>query len=68
MLSAGWSGRIAIGVTDLQTGQSISINGSERLSAASTIKIFVTMVIAQDIDAGRYPASDVDDLMHAMMG
>lgn len=67
-LSAGWDGKVAIGVTDLQTGKSISVNGAERLSAASTIKIFVVMVVAQDIDAGRYPESDVSDLVRATMG
>ncbi len=67
-LTSGWDGKLAIGITDIQTGQSISINGAERLSAASTIKIFVDMVIAQDVDAGRYPESDVEDLVRAMMG
>ncbi len=67
-LSSGWDGKVALGVTDLQTGQSISVNGAERLSAASTIKIFVVMVVAQDIDAGRYLESDVDDLVRAAMG
>lgn len=67
-LTAGWDGRFALGVTDIQTGKSISVNGTERLSAASTIKIFVVMVVAQDIDAGRYPESDVNDLVRAAMG
>ncbi len=67
-LSAGWDGRVAIGVSDLQTGQSISVNGAERFSAASTIKILVAMVVAQDVDAGRYPESAVDNLVRAMMG
>lgn len=67
-LIAASDGKVAIGFTDLQTGQSISINGSERLSAASTIKFLVVMVVAEDIDAGRYPESDVDDLILATMG
>ncbi len=66
MLS-GWSGDYAVTVTDLQTDQSISVNGTRSQTAASTIKIYIAIAIAQQIDDGRLAHADVDDLMQSMM-
>ncbi len=67
-LVAGWSGQNAVSVTDLQTNQTISINGARPQIAACTIKIGIIMVVAQDIEAGRYTAAEVDSLVRSMMG
>ncbi|HET9015553.1 MAG TPA: serine hydrolase, partial [Thermomicrobiaceae bacterium] len=67
-LVAGWSGENAVSVTDLQTGQTISVNGARPQIAACTIKIGIIMAVAQDIEAGRYTADDVDSLVRSMMG
>ena len=67
MLS-GWDGDYAVSVTDLQTDQTISVNGDAEQPAASTIKIFVAIAIAQQIDAGTINQSDVDERMQFMMG
>ena len=65
---AGWAGENAVSVTDLQTGQTISVNGSRPQPAACTIKIAIMMVVAQDIEAGRYTAAEVDSLVRDAMG
>lgn len=65
---AGWRGDYAVTVTDLQTDQPVSVNGSHSQTAASTIKIYVAIAIAQQIDAGKFTRSNVDGLMRAMMG
>ena len=65
---SSWNGDYAVSVTDLQSGQSISVNGEVEQPAASTIKIFVAIAIAQQIDAGTIDQSDVDERMRLMMG
>jgi beta-lactamase class A len=65
---SGWNGKYAVTVTDLQTGQTVSVNGARSQTAASTIKIFIAIGIAQQIDAGHIAKDDVDGLMQAMMG
>ncbi|HUY99714.1 MAG TPA: serine hydrolase, partial [Thermomicrobiaceae bacterium] len=67
-LVAGWDGENAVSVTDLQTGQAIAVNGSRPQIAACTIKLGIIMAVAQDIEAGRYTADEVDDLVRSMMG
>jgi len=64
----GWDGTYAVAVTDLQTDQTISVNGSRQQEAASTIKIYVAMAVAQDIESGSLNKDDVDGLVDAMMG
>ncbi|MGA7669839.1 MAG: serine hydrolase [Nitrolancea sp.] len=66
-LLSSWNGNYAVSVTDVQTGQTISINGDVEEPAASTIKIFVALAIAQQIDAGAIELDDVDDQMRLMM-
>lgn len=63
-----WSGWQAVSVTDLQTGRSISINGDRAQFAACTIKIFILVAVAQDIEAGRYSRESVYDLVLSAMG
>ncbi|HLI50216.1 MAG TPA: serine hydrolase, partial [Thermomicrobiaceae bacterium] len=65
---AGWSGDYAVTITDLQSGQSIDINGDRPQSSASTIKLAVLIAIAQDIAHGVRTEASVDSLVDAMMG
>lgn len=65
---AEWGDISAVSVLDLQTGQTIAVNGSRPQLAACTIKFVILMALAQDIEAGRYTAEDVDPLVHSMMG
>lgn len=67
-LVTSWSGEHAVSVTDLQTGQTVSVNGNRRQLAACTIKIPLMIAIAQDIEAGHYTADDVDALVRSAMG
>lgn len=67
-LVASWAGQNAVSVTDLQTGQTISINGSRPQLAACTIKIPIMMVLAQDIEAGRYSEAEVEPYVLSAMG
>jgi beta-lactamase class A len=62
------SGDHAVSVTDLQTGRIISIHGARPQLAACTIKIGILMAVAQDLEAGRYSAEEIDALVHSAMG
>lgn len=64
----GWDAWNAVSVMDLQTGKIISINGDRQQPAACTMKIFIMIAIAQDIEAGKYRASDVEGLVVSAMG
>lgn len=66
-LLGDWDGEYAVAITDLQTGQTISINGSRQQVSASTIKIYVLMAVAEDIESGALNQDDVDGLVDAMM-
>lgn len=61
----GWN---AVTITDLQSGESLSINGARAQPAACTIKIFIMMAIAQDIAGGKYTADSVAALVYSAMG
>ena len=63
-----WGGQNAVTITDLQTGQSLSVNGDRAQPAACTIKIFIMFAIAQDIAAGRYSKESVASLVYSAMG
>lgn len=67
-LVESWAGENAVTVTDLQTGQQISINGDRPQLAACTNKIFIMVAVAQDIAAGKYTAADVEHLVIPAMG
>jgi hypothetical protein len=63
-----WPGEHAVSVLDLQTDQLISVNGGRAQMAACSIKIFIMMAVAQDIEAGRYTADSVEYLVLDAMG
>lgn len=64
---SGWNGQYAVSITDLQSRETVSVCGAREQPAASTIKLFVAIGIAQEIDAGDIKRDAVDGLMRAMM-
>lgn len=63
-----WAGQHAFSVTDLQTGESVSVNGDRPQYAACTIKIYLMIAVAQDIAAGLYTHDDIAFLVDRTMG
>ena len=53
----------AVAVTDLQTGESIDVNGDEPRHAGCTANWFVLLSTVIDLQEGRYPESEVDSLI-----
>lgn len=53
-------GRFAVAVTDLQTGETIGV-GLDRVQLSGCVmNLFAIIAALRDVDAGRYPLSDVD--------
>ncbi len=53
-------GNFAIAVTDLQTGESIHVNGDDGARIPGcTMNFFVLLSVVRDLQAGLYPESDV---------
>ncbi|OGY25407.1 MAG: hypothetical protein A2Z24_02860 [Candidatus Woykebacteria bacterium RBG_16_44_10] len=64
---AAYSGEVAVAVTDLKTGQNISINGEKDYFPASSIKILILARCLKDVEDGKYKRSQVDSLLSSMM-
>ena len=64
---SGYQGEVAIAVTDLKTGNSISIEGDKIYFPASSIKALIMGSVLKDVEAGRYSPSSVDKLLSDMM-
>jgi hypothetical protein len=58
-----WSFDAAVAVTDLQTGESIDVNGDVPHYAGCSINFFVLLSVVMDLEQGRYPESYVGDLI-----
>jgi hypothetical protein len=58
-------GVYAVAVTDLQTGETVSVRGRERQLSGCAMNLFVLYQAAQDVEAGRYPLATVDALVRA---
>ncbi len=58
-----WGFNAAVAVTDLQTGESIDIQGDDPRMPGCTINLFVLMRVVMDLQEGRYPESWVGDLI-----
>ena len=67
-LVSGWAGRSGVAVMDLQTGQIVGVNIDQQQVSACVVKIFIMMAVAEDIEAGKYTAASVDDLVRDAMG
>ena len=65
-VDAYWApGVYAVAVTDLQTGETVSVRGGERQLAGCSMNLFVLYRAAADVEAGRYPLATVDALVRA---
>jgi len=53
----------AVAVTDLQTGESIDVNGDMPRLPGCAINWFVLLSVVMDLEAGRYPEGDVGELI-----
>lgn len=54
---------VAVAVTDLQTGESIHVNGDDPKLTGCTINFLVLLQTVKDLQEGRYPESWVGDLI-----
>ncbi len=63
----GYPGTVGLAITDLQTEETLAINGQRRISAASTIKIFILLATLREVETGAYPLEEVQDALDAMM-
>ena len=61
--SAATSGNFAFAVTDLQTGEHISVNGDRVQRAACVMNLFAIIAALRDVQAGFFPLEDVDALI-----
>ncbi len=60
---ASTPGEFAIAVTDLQSGQTIHVDGERSHRAACVMNLFVIITVLRDVQAGFYPLADVDALI-----
>lgn len=59
------SGRVAVAVTDLETGETVSVNGDRLQFAGCAINLAVLVLALQDVADGRLALVDVADLVRA---
>lgn len=62
---AAWSFETAVAVTDLQTGETISVNGDRPQLTGCAINLFVLMQAVIDVQNGLYPEPQVGSLISA---
>jgi hypothetical protein len=58
-------GKYAVAVTDLQTGESISVNGDQPQLSGCVVNLFALFQAVIDVWSGRYPQDVVDSLISA---
>jgi hypothetical protein len=56
-------GRYAVAVTDLQTGDTIAVNGERPQRSGCSINLYVLLLVTLDLQDGRYPVEQVDEIM-----
>ncbi len=61
--AAATPGEFAFAVTDLQTGEHISIHGAREHRAACVMNLFAIIAALRDVQAGFFPLEDVDALI-----
>ena len=52
------TGRLCIGITDLQTGEVYTLNGDEKWPTASVFKVFVLAELYRQVTEGKYKITD----------
>jgi beta-lactamase class A len=60
---AGGGGEYSVAVTDLQTGETVAVNGDRHQLSGCSINLFVLMQAVADLQAGRYEEPLVRDLI-----
>ena len=60
-----WSFQTAVAVTDLQTGETIHVNGDRKQFAGCVMNFFALMQAVIDVQEGRYEEARVGDLISA---
>jgi beta-lactamase class A len=58
-------GVYAVAVTDLQTGETVSVRGTEPQLSGCSMNLFVLYQVVQDVASGKYPLETVDALVRA---
>jgi hypothetical protein len=58
-------GRFAAAVTDLQTGYTVSANGTQHQLTGCVANLFILIATMQGVEAGEYPLETVSDLVDA---
>jgi beta-lactamase class A len=58
-------GEYAVAVTDLQTGETVSVNGDVQRLSGCVMNLFVILQVARDLQDGRYDVSRADSLIAA---
>lgn len=58
-------GRYSVAVTDLQTGETVSVNGDEPHLAGCVVNLFALYQAVRDVWANRYPLDMVESLISA---
>ncbi len=64
---SSFPGDVGLVVTDLQTGEIISINGDKKYEPGSVIKIFTWLSVVKDIEEGKYMLGEVEEEVNAML-
>lgn len=58
-------GKYAVAVTDLQTGETVSVNGDQPRLSGCVVNLFALYQAVRDVWSGRYPQEYVDALIRA---
>lgn len=64
---SSFPGDVGLAVTDLQTGETISIDGDKKYQPGSVIKIFTWLSVLKDIEEGEYALDEVEEQVDAML-
>lgn len=56
-------GRYAVAVTDIETGETVGVNGDRPQLAGCSINYFLLLQVTRDLQAGRYALAEVDALV-----
>lgn len=65
---SAYPGKVALAVTDLQTGASTTINGDRPQTAGCSINLFLLLRVVHDLEEGRYSVNQVDWIIRAGIG
>lgn len=58
---SGWPIDTSVAITDLRTGETVDVNGTELRLPGCTINLFALMRVVADLEVGAYPESAVGD-------